>query len=124
MSIAASTIPSFAQGETARIDIDWGENIAGQETGVLKAWDTIVSCTASVDSAPAGATNPTIGTPSVNVLKLIVNGRSCEAGTATTCSFSTGSSQAAGVYRLKFTATTSNSLVIPRFIYVQVVLPK
>jgi hypothetical protein len=49
-----------------------------------------------------------------------VNGRSCSAGEAVSFNITTASDQTAGIYRLKVTATTVNSKVIPRFVKVDV----
>lgn len=121
MSITAPQIRTMARGETARIDIDWGENTAGQETGVLKAGDTVASCVVALDDSPSGSTTPTLGSVTVNSTALYVNGRSCSAGEATTMQIITGSTQAYGTYRLKFTTTTTNGYVIPRYVNVVVV---
>lgn len=121
MGIIAPEIRQMAQGETNTICIDWGENTAGQETGVLKAGDTVASCTVSVVTKPTGATDPTLGSVSANGTALYVNGRSCSAGEATTNNITTGSSQTAGIYLLKYTATTANSKVLPRYVKVTVV---
>jgi hypothetical protein len=122
MTILVETIPDVARGETNTICVDWGENTAGQETGVLKAGDTVASCTITVYSKPTGATDPTLGSVSVNATALHVNERSCSAGEATTCSITTASDQTAGVYTFKLTATTTNSKVIPRYVRVNVVV--
>ena len=119
-SLTAKQVRTVAKGETNRIDIDWGENTAGSETGVLKAGDTVSSCTVSVQTKPQGASDPTLGSVTVNGSALSVNGRSCSAGEATTCTLTTGASQTEGLYVLKFTATTANSYVLPRFVNVSV----
>lgn len=119
-SLEAPQIRSIARGETNTIVIDWGENTAGQETGVLKAGDTVTSCVVVVDSKPTGATDPTLGSVSANATALYVNDRSCSAGEATTCNIATASDQTAGEYRLKFTATTTNGKVLPRYVRVRV----
>jgi hypothetical protein len=123
MSITAKEIRTMSRGETNSIDIDWGENTSGEETGVLKAGDTVASCVVALDDYPSGATTPTLGSVSVNGTAIYVNDRSCSAGEATTCTIQTGASQGYGMYRLKFTATTTNSKVLPRYVYVQVVAP-
>jgi len=123
MSITAKEIRTMARGETNSIDIDWGENTSGEETGVLKAGDTVATCVVVVDSKPTDAADPTLGSVSANGSAIYVNDRSCSAGEATTCTCAMASNQGIGTYRLKFTATTTNSKVLPRFVYVQVVLP-
>lgn len=120
MSIQASEIRVMAQGETNTIVTDWGENTAGTETGVLKAGDTVASCTIAVSSKPSGASDPTLGSVTVPGSTGYVNGRSCTTGEWTQVNITTASDQTAGEYRLKLTATTTNSKVIPRFIKVRV----
>lgn len=119
-SLTAKQVRTVGRSETNRIDIDWGENTAGSETGVLKAGDTVSSCTVSVDTKPTGASDPTLGSVTVNASALYVNGRSCSAGEATTVSITTGASQTYGNYMLKFIATTANSYVLPRYVSVTV----
>lgn len=123
MSLVAPQIENMARGETNTISIDWGENTAGSETGVLKAGDTVTSCTVAVYTKPTGATDPTLGSVSANGSALYVNGRSCSAGEATTNNITTASDQTAGQYTLKFTATTTNGKVLPRFVRVNVMVP-
>lgn len=120
MSINAIPVRAIARGEVNRIDIDWGENTAGVETGVLKNGDTVSSCTVAVSTKPSGAADPTFGSVTVNSTALYVNGRSCSAGEATTVSITAASDQAYGLYRLKFTATTTNGYTVPRFASVRV----
>lgn len=120
MSITSPEIRVMAKGETNTIVIDFGENTAGAETGVLKAGDTVSTATVSVDSKPSGATDPTLGSASANGSAVYVNGRSCSAGEAVSFNITTASDQTAGIYRLKVTATTANSKVIPRFVKVDV----
>lgn len=124
MSLTAPEFRSMARGETNTIDIDWGENTAGSETGVLKAGDTVASCAVSLDDSPSGSTTPTIGSVTVNATALYVNGRECSAGEATICTVTTGATQGYGAYRLKFTATTTNSKVIPRYVVINVDQPR
>ncbi len=123
MSITCAETGIIGRGETNRIDIDWGENTSGQESGVLKAGDTVASCAVALDDSPAGSTTPTLGSVTVNTNDLYVNWRLCSAGQATTSQIVTGASQIYGKYRLKFTATTTNGYVIPRFVNVQVSQP-
>lgn len=118
--IQSSEIRTMAQGETNTLVIDWGENTAGAETGVLKAGDTVASCTVSVVSKPTGADDPTLGSVTVPGTSGYVNGRLCTTGEWTQVSVQTGASQTAGEYRLKFTATTTNSKVLPRFVRIRV----
>lgn len=118
MSLTAPEIRTMARGSIHAIDIDWGENTAGEETGVLKSGDTVSSCVVAVDAKPSGAADPTLGAVSVPGSSLIVNGRTCTAGEATTCMITTAADQAYGNYRLKFTTTTANAFVLPRFVNV------
>lgn len=123
MSIASPEIRVMAKGETNAIVIDWGVKTAGSETGVLKAGDTVSSCTVAVDSKPSGASDPTLGSVTAPASTGYVNGRNCAIGEWTQCSIVTGSSQTVGIYRLKFTATTTNGKVIPRFVKIEVKVP-
>lgn len=104
----------LARSEVRAFDVDWGENTAGSETGCLKAGDTVASAAVAVQSKPSGAADPTLGSVSVNVTALNVNGRSCSAGEATTFTVTLGSSQTYGRYVLRVTATTANGFTIPR----------
>lgn len=117
----ADEIREMGRSEVQRIDCDWGENTSGSETGTLKAGDTVASCTVAVQTKPTGASDPTLGSVTVNATALYVNGRSCSAGEATTCSVTMGASQTYGEYVLKFTATTTNSYTIIRYVRVMVV---
>lgn len=119
-AIVANEIRYIARGETNRIYIDWGENAAAEKTGVLSAGDTVTSCTASVYTKPAGASDPTLGsvTSPANSSSDDINGRVWSTGEATVCTITTASDQAAGEYVLKFTATTANGYVLPRHVRV------
>lgn len=117
----ADEIREMGRGEVQRIDCDWGENTSGSETGTLKAGDTVASCVVAVQAKPSGASDPTMGSVTVNASPLYVNGRSCSAGEATTCSATMGSSQTYGEYVLKFTATTTNGYTIIRYVRIMVV---
>lgn len=123
MSLVASQIENMARSEVNTISIDWGENTAGLETGVLKAGDTVTSCVVAVYTKPTGAADPTLGSVSVNGSAIYVNDRSCSAGEATYCNITMASDQTAGQYWLKFTATTTNGKVLPRFVRVNVMVP-
>ena len=118
--LVADEIRCMGRGETARVDIDWGENTAGSETGLLKAGDTVASAVVALHDSPAGSTTPTLGSVSVNGSALYVNGRSCSASEATTFTVTTSSTQTYGEYILKVTATTTNSYVFPRYIQIVV----
>lgn len=106
----------LARSEVRTFTVDWGENSAGTETGELKAGDTVASGTVAVESKPSGASDPTLGSVSVNATAVFVNGRSCSAGEATTFQVTLGSSQTYGRYVLKCTATTTNGFTIPRYV--------
>lgn len=121
MGITAKPSRSVARGETNGICVDWGDNTPGEETGVLKASDIVVSCVAEVDSKPDGASDPTLGSVTVSDAELFINERLCSPGEATTCRFTTAADQLPGVYVLKFTATTERGYVIPRLLRLNVV---
>ena len=121
MSVTCPGQPEVARSQATRVVIDWGENTAGEETGMLKAGDTVSSCVVALDDSPTGSTTPTLGSVSVNTTAVFVNGRSCSASEATTCLVTMGSTQTYGKYRLKFTATTANSEIIPRYVVLNVV---
>lgn len=116
--LTCSEIRSVARGETNKIYLDWGENTAAEKTGGLSAGDTVATCVVSVDSKPANATDPTLGTVTVptNSSSDDINGRIWSTGEATVCVIQTASDQTLGPYRLKFTATTTNGYVLPRFV--------
>ena len=110
-------IRCMARGEKWRVDIDWGENTSGSETGALKAGDTVASATVAVHSKnPSTADDPTLSSVTVNGSAIYVNGRSCSAGEATTFTVTAASDQAYGEYVLKVTATTTATYVFVRFI--------
>jgi hypothetical protein len=94
--------------------VDLGESTAGQETGVLKAGDTVASGTIAVTDKPTGATDPTLGAVSVNSSATYVNGRSCSAGEAVAFQVTTGASQTLGRYVLLLTVVTTNGETIKR----------
>lgn len=121
-TLTAPEFHTMARGETNKIYIDWGENTAAQKTGVLSAGDTITSCTVSVDGKPSGADDPTLGSVTIptNADSDDINGRVWSTGEATLCQIITSSTQTVGKYRLKFTATTTNSYVLPRFVMLEV----
>jgi hypothetical protein len=76
----------------------------------------------AVYSKPTGASDPTLGSVTVpaNSSSDDINGRVWSTGEATVCTIATGASQTVGTYVLKFTATTANSYVLPRFVKVEV----
>lgn len=124
MSLEASQVYDVPRSTVQSISIDWGENTAGTETGVLDAGDTVTSCAVAVDSKPSGAADPTFGSVTVNSGAVYVNGRSCSAGEATSVTMTLASDQAYGAYRLKFTATTTNGFTIPRYCRFRVTEPQ
>lgn len=121
-SLTAPEHHVMARGEVNRILIDWGENTAAEKTGVLSAGDTVSSCVVTVDSKPDGASDPTLGSVTVptNTSSDDINGRVWSTGEATLNTITTGSSQTYGTYRLKYVATTANSLTLPRYVKVVV----
>jgi hypothetical protein len=123
--VSALTAPqhhTMNVGETNRLYVDWGENTAAEKTGALSAGDTVASCVVAVYSKPTGASDPTLGSVTVpaNSSSDDINGRVWSNGEATVCTITTGASQTVGTYVLKFTATTTNSYVLPRFVKVEV----
>lgn len=114
--VARATVQSFS--------VDWGENTAGSETGILDAGDTVASAIVSVDDKPSGASDPTFGSVTVNSSTTYINGRACSAGEATSVTVTIGSSATYGAYRLKITATTANGFTLPRFVRFRVVEPQ
>jgi hypothetical protein len=122
--IDCAQVYDVARGTVQSITVDWGENTAGSETGILDAGDTVSSCTVSVDSKPVGASDPTFGSVSVNAAAVYVNGRSCSAGEAVSVTMTLSASQAYGSYRLKLTASTTNGFTVPRYCLFRVVEPQ
>lgn len=120
MSLTAPEIRSMGRSEVARIEIDWGENTSGSETGCLKAGDTLTSCTVTVDTKPTGASDPTFGSVTVNGTP-VINERTCSAGEASSVQVTMGSSQTYGIYLLKFVGVTTNGYTLPRFVRVNVI---
>jgi hypothetical protein len=123
--MSALTAPEhhvICQGEVNRLYIDWGENTAAQKTGALSAGDTVASCVVSVDSKPAGADDPTLGsvTAPANSSSDDINGRVWSTGEATVVTVTMAADQAIGTYRLKFVATTTNGYTLPRFVNLKV----
>lgn len=121
MSLTAPEIRHMARGSTHAIEIDWGRNTAGEETGVLKAGDTVVSCEVAVLARPAGsepADDPTLGSVTAPSGESIINGETCAEGEWTRCTIQTAADQAYGTYKLLFTATTDDGWVLPRSINV------
>lgn len=105
---------TLARSEVRSVAVDLGENTAGQESGVLKAGDTVASGTITVLDKPTGATDPTLGAVSVNASGLYVGGRLCSAGEAVVFSLTTGAAQTYGRYVLLLTVVTTNGETIKR----------
>lgn len=124
MTIECKQIYDVARSTVQAVSIDWGENTSGEETGVLDAGDTVSSCVVAVDSKPIGADDPTFGSVSVNASAVVINGRTCSAGEATSVTMTLGATQSYGAYRLRFTATTTNGFTIPRWVRFNVVEPQ
>lgn len=124
MAISANEIRVMARGEVNTVLTDWGDNASGQETGVLKSGDRVASCTVAVDAKPTGADDPTLGSVTAPDSSEYINGRLCSSGEWTQFNITMASNQAVGTYRLKLTATTTNSKTIPRFIYINVQKPR
>ncbi len=120
MSLTCKQIQTMARGEIQALDLDWGDNTAGEETGALKDGDAVATCTVSVVDKPLNSVDPTLGSVSVPVDPLYVNGRLCLDGQYTTCLVTTAANQDYGRYILKFIATTDNGFVLPRFARVDV----
>lgn len=100
-------IHQMRRSEKRPFAVDFGENTAGQTTGKLPASDTVASAVVAVESKPTGATDPTIGTVTVNGSAEYVNDRSCSSGEAVLFPVTLASDQAAGQYTLTVTATTT-----------------
>lgn len=96
------------RSEARFFGVDFGENTAGATKGQLRAGDTVSSATVAIVSKPAGASDPTIGSASVNGSSIYVNDRLCSAGEAVTFLVTLGASQAYGRYLLSIIATTTN----------------
>ncbi len=112
--LTCKQVYTIARSEVRACAVDLGENAAGQETGVLKAGDTVASGTIAVSDKPTGASDPTLGAVSVNTTATFVNGRSCSAGEAVAFQVTTGASQTLGRYVLLLTVTTTNGETIRR----------
>ena len=110
----------MGRSEARTATVDFGENTAGQETGVLDAGETVSSCTIACTTKPSGAADPTMGSVSVNGSVVYVNGRSCSAGEAVSVLLTMASDQTYGRYVFTLTATTSSSHVLKRLIRVDV----
>jgi len=112
--LTCKQVYTLGRSEVRACAVDFGENTAGQETGVLKAGDTVSSGTIAVSDKPAGATDPTLGAVSVNGSGIYVNGRLCSAGEAVSFQVTTGASQTLGRYVLLLTVVTTNGETIKR----------
>ena len=112
--LTCKQVYTLGRSEVRACAVDLGESTAGQETGVLKAGDTVASGTIAVNDKPTGATDPTFGAVSVNSTAIYVNGRSCSAGEAVAFQVTTGASQTLGRYVLLLTVITTNGETIKR----------
>ena len=105
---------TVGRSEVRSIDVDYGENTAGQETGALKAGDTLASATVTVAEKPSGATDPTLTSPTINSGTVYVNGRACSAGECATFKATLGAAQTLGRYVLLISGVTTNGETIRR----------
>ena len=105
---------TVGRSEVRSIDVDFGENTAGQETRALKAGDTLTSATVSVADKPSGASDPTLTSPVVNSGTVYVNGRACSAGECVTFKATMGAGQTLGRYVLLVAGVTTNGETIRR----------
>jgi hypothetical protein len=112
--LTCKQVYTLGRSEVRACAVDLGENTAGQETGVLKAGDTVASGTIAVSDKPTGATDPTLGAVSVNASTTYVNGRQCSAGEAVSFQVTTGAAQTLGRYVLLLTVVTTNGETIKR----------
>ena len=112
--LTCKQVYTLGRSEVRACAVDLGENTAGQETGVLKAGDTVSSGTIAVSDKPTGATDPTLGAVSVNGSGIYVNGRLCSAGEAVSFNVTTGAPQTLGRYVLLLTVVTTNGETIKR----------
>jgi hypothetical protein len=112
--LTCKQVYTLGRSEVRACAVDLGENTAGQETGVLKAGDTVASGTIAVNDKPTGASDPTLGAVSVNTTATFVNGRSCSTGEAVAFQVTTGASQTLGRYVLLLTVVTTNGETIKR----------
>lgn len=108
----STEIYDLYRGEKRAFSVDFGENTAGATTGKLSAGDTLSSVAVTVHSKPTGATDPTIGTVTVNASAIYVKERECSAGEAATFFVTLASDQAYGTYVLKAAGTTTATEVI------------
>lgn len=115
-------------GEIRTLAVDFGENTAGSETGVLRNGDTIATIAEiEVTERPTDADDPSIYGAAVNSSVITVNGRSCSPGEAITfkaaageTSSSAGDPPLVGDYRIKVTVVTTNSERISRDLLLEV----
>ena len=112
--LTCKQVYTLGRSEVRACAVDLGENTAGQETGVLKAGDTVSSGTIAVSDKPTGSTDPTLGAVSVNGSGIYVNGRLCSAGEAVSFNVTTGAPQTLGRYVLLLTVVTTNGETIKR----------
>ena len=112
--LTCKQVYTVARSEVRLVSVDLGENTAGQETGVLKAGDTVASGTIAVSDKPTGASDPTLSSVTVNSTAIYINGRSCSAGEAVSFTLTLGSAQVYGRYVLLLSVTTTNGETIKR----------
>lgn len=116
-SLTCKQVRTIPQGGVEPIYLDWGENTAGAKTGALAAGDTVSSCTVAVDTKPSTDV-PTFGSVTVpaNASSDTINGRAWSTGEATLVTVTAASTLTKGQYTLKFTATTTNSFTLVRYV--------
>jgi len=112
--LTCKQVYTLGRSEVRACAVDLGENTAGQETGILKAGDTVSSGTIATSDKPTGATDPTLGAVSVNGSGIYVNGRLCSAGEAVSFQVTTGAGQTLGRYVLLLTVVTTNGETVKR----------
>lgn len=110
--MSTKEIHQMNRSEKRPFAVDFGENTAGQTTGKIPAGDTILSAVVVVEDKPTDATDPTIGTVTINSTSEIVNDRTCSAGEAVLFAVTFGSTQLFGTYKFKITATTTGGYVL------------
>ena len=119
--IECPQVREMTRGESDTMSVDFGENTAGQETGVLTDSVTISSCTASTFTKPSGAADFTLGTPAVISTTKYLLGRTVSSGEGVTCSVEIAADQAYGRYVVQFVATLSSGKIRKRRCVVNVV---
>jgi hypothetical protein len=110
--VSTREIHTMLRSEKRPFAVDFGENTAGSTTGKIPAGDTVASAIVTVETKPTGATDPTIGTVTINSSAEYVNDRECSAGEAVKFAVTLAAGQTYGDYKLKVTATTTAGYVL------------